>query len=318
LRKAVSKVISRTLQELKRSRAGVGAGGRGGYLARPAPIRGALITPSIVLLVLLNAYPVIYAVMQSLHKGSLITTGPYVGFDNYAKAFGDPNFWAAVRFTLIFTLAGVFGSWACGLGLALLLQKKTPMRAVFKVLLLVPWIVPIVVSTASWQWLLGTPSSPIPLLFQALGLGQPLFLANPGLAALTVCLFKVWVSIPFMMLMSSAALTAVNSAVYEAAKLDGASRWQMFTQITAPLIARPTYVSWVLMTIFCVNDFPTIYLLTGGGPVDSTTSLIVMAYRTAFQDFQVGYGAAIALLMTAALVIVSVALFRQIRKSAVH
>jgi multiple sugar transport system permease protein len=188
----------------------------------------------------------------------------------------------------------------------------------FKVLILVPWIVPIVVSTASWQWLLGTPSSPLPELLRSLGLGQPLFLANPALAACTVCFFKVWVSIPFMMLMSSAALTAVNPTVYEAARLDGASRAQTFIRITAPLIARPTYVSWVLMTIFCVNDFPTIYLLTGGGPVDSTTSLIVMAYRTAFQDFQIGYGAAIALLMTTALVVVAVALFRQIRKSAVH
>jgi multiple sugar transport system permease protein len=296
----------------------VGVGGRGRPLSHPAPVRGALIAPSVVLLILLNGYPVVYAVVQSLHNGSLIATGPYVGFHNYARAFTDPAFWSALRFTVIFTVTGVFGSWLCGLGLALLLQKKTPFRAVFKVLLLVPWIVPIVVSTASWQWLLGTPQSPIPVFLHALGFGQPLFLANPALAAFTVCIFKVWVSIPFMMLMSSAALTAVSPTVYEAARLDGASRTQMFTQITAPLIARPTYVSWVLMTIFCVNDFPTIYLLTGGGPVDSTTSLIVLAYRTAFQDFQIGYGAAIALLMTAALVIVAVGLFRQIRKSAVY
>jgi multiple sugar transport system permease protein len=88
--------------------------------------------------------------------------------------------------------------------------------------------------------------------------------------------------------------------------------------ITLPLIARSTYISWILMTIFCVNDFPTIYLLTGGGPVDATTSLTVLAYRTVFQDFQLGPGVAIAFIMTLALVAVSVVLYRQIRKSSVE
>jgi multiple sugar transport system permease protein len=132
-----------------------------------------------------------------------------------------------------------------------------------------------------------------------------------------VCVFKVWVSFPFMMLMTSAALAGVDDTIYEAARMDGAGRWQQFRMITLPMIARSTYISWILMTIFCVNDFPTIYLLTGGGPVDATTSLVVLAYRTVFQNFQVGPGVAIAYLMTITLVVVSVALYRQIRKAAI-
>ena len=85
-------------------------------------------------------------------------------------------------------------------------------------------------------------------------------------------MFKVWVSFPFMMMMTCAALAAVDHTVYEAAGIDGATRWQQFIHITLPLISRSTYISWILMTIFCVNDFPTIYLLTAGGPVDATTS----------------------------------------------
>jgi len=131
-------------------------------------------------------------------------------------------------------------------------------------------------------------------------------------------IFKVWVSFPFMMMMTSAALASVDTTVYEAANMDGATRFQQFTQITLPLIARSTYISWILMTIFCVNDFPTIYLLTGGGPVDATTSLVVLAYRTVFQDFATGPGIAIAFLMTITLVIISVILYRQIRKSSVE
>ena len=97
--------------------------------------------------------------------------------------------------------------------------------------------------------------------------------------------------------------------------MDGAGAVQQFRFITLPIIARPTYISWILMTIFCVNDFPTIYLLTNGGPVSATTSLVVLAYRTVFQNFQVGIGVAIAFIMTITLVFVSLVLYRQIRKA---
>jgi len=178
--------------------------------------------------------------------------------------------------------------------------------------------VPIVVSSTAWNWLVATPDSLIPSLFRNLGMGTPLFLADPTLASITVMVFKVWVSFPFMMMMISAALASVDTTVYEAASMDGASKWQQFSQITLPLIARSTYISWILMTIFCVNDFPTIYLLTGGGPVDATTSLVVLSYRTVFQNFQVGPGVSIAFMMTVTLILVSVVLYRQIRKAAIQ
>jgi multiple sugar transport system permease protein len=274
-----------------------------------------LVAPSVVMLVLINAYPFVYAAWQSMHNGTLISAGDFVGLSNYTDTLSSPAFWKAVRFTVIFTIVGVFGSWLVGMGLALLLRTRIPASGAFKVLLLLPWVVPIVVSSTSWNWLVATPDSPVPNLAHALGFGTPLFLANPTLAQITVCIFKVWVSFPFMMLMTSAALSSVEDAVYEAASMDGASRWQQFLHITMPMISRSTYISWILMTIFCVNDFPTIFLLTGGGPVDATTSLVVLAYRTVFQNFQVGPGVAIAFIMTITLVFVSVALYRQIRKA---
>jgi len=278
----------------------------------------ALIAPSVVLLLLINAYPLVSAANQSLHNGTLISSGSFVGLDNYRSVLTSPQFWQAAEFTLIFTIVGVFGSWAVGLGLALLLQTDIPGRSLLKVLLLLPWVVPIVVSATSINYLVATPSSPVPSLFHALGLGAPLFLANPGWAKVTVCVYKIWVSFPFMMLMASAALSSVPDTVYEAAQMDGAGAVARFRRITLPMIARPTYISWILMTIFCVNDFPTIYLLTGGGPISATTTLVVLAYRTVFQNFLVGPGVAIAFLMTLALVVVSVVLYRQIRKAAFH
>lgn len=286
---------------------------------RRRPGRGALtmvllVAPSVVLLLLINAYPLVIAATQSVRDGTLIVAGDFVGLTNYTDMLASQRFWKAAWFTVVFTLVGVFGSWLVGLGLALLLRTRIPGRTVFKVLLMLPWVVPIVVSSTAWNWLVATPESPLPALASALGMGEVYFLADPTLAAVTVCIFKVWVSFPFMMLMTSAALASVDPTVYEAAGIDGASRWQQFTQITLPLISRSTYISWILMTIFCVNDFPTIYLLTGGGPVDATTSLVVLAYRTVFQDLQTGPGVAIAFLMTLVLVVVSVVLYRQIRK----
>jgi len=307
---------------LGRARRGVAPGGagrpsRGGSGPRISGRRLTLIAfavPSLILLVLLNLYPIAYAGSQTVHNGTLISDGDFVGFSNIVNVLTDPSFWHAALFTLIFTVVGVFGSWIVGLALALLLRTRIPAGGVFKVLLLLPWVVPVVVSATSWNWLVATPQSPFPMLTNALGWGNVLFLADPTLAQITVCVFKVWISFPFMMMMMSSALASVDTNVYEAARVDGASGRQTFFGITLPLISRSTYISWILMTIFCVNDFPTIFLLTGGGPADATTSLIVQSYRIAFAQYQTGPAAAIALLTTLTLIIVSVVLYRQIRK----
>ena len=274
--------------------------------------------PSVLLLLLLNLYPLVYAAQQSLRNGDLVDAGRFTGLHNYATTLTSAAFWHAAGFTVVFTVVGVFGSWAVGLGLALLLRPGVPARGALKVLLLLPWVVPIVVSATSWNWLLATPQSPLPALAKHLGFGNVLFLANPTLAQITVCVFKVWVSFPFMMLMMASALTSIDANIYEASRVDGASGWQTFRLVTLPLISRTTYISWILMTIFCVNDFPTVFLLTGGGPVNSTQTLVVLAYTTVFQNFQTGPGVAIAFLMTIVLVAVSVTLYRQIRKARIE
>lgn len=275
----------------------------------------AMLLPSLVLLILVNVYPIAVGISQSLHSGSLLDSGEYVGLANFKDVLTDPGFWRAARFTLVFTVVGTFGSWIVGLAFALALRTNIPGRSVFKVLLMLPWVVPIVVSTTSWQWLTATQASPLPSFLRSIGLGEQLFLADPLLAQITVCVYKVWISFPFMMLLIGAALEGVDNNLYEAARMDGSSRLQMFRYITLPMIQRSTYVGWILMAIFCVNDFPTIYLLTGGGPVDSTQTLMVLAYQTVFESFDTGFGVSIALLMTGVLIAVSVFLFRRLREA---
>ena len=321
-------------ERFQQARRGVGPGGRGGGDAptpatgsRRSPLGRAGLTlalfalPSLLLLVLLNLFPVVYAFIQSLQNGTpstLPTEAPFVGAQNYIDVVTSPSFVQSAIFTLIFTISGVFGSWLVGLALSLLLRTRIPGNTVFKVLLLLPWIVPVVVSATSWNWLVATPQSPVPTVLAAVGIPDANFLGDPVLAQVVVCVFKIWISFPFMMMMMSSALASVDTNVYEAAKMDGATGWQAFTGVTLPIISRTTYISWVLMTIFCVNDFPTIFLLTAGGPSTgvsgATTSLIVLAYQTAFQNLQTGPATAIAFMMTAVLVIVSTVLYRQIQK----
>lgn len=274
-----------------------------------------LALPSIILMGLINAYPLGFALVQSLHNGGLLRLGKFIGVANYVNVVTDPAFWSAASFTLLFTVCGVFGSWLVGFGLAVLLKPEFPGRSIFKVLLLLPWIVPIVVTSMSWNWLVATPRSLLPQFAQTIGLGQVMFLADPTMAMVTVCLFKIWISYPFMMMMGAAALESIETSVYEAATLDGATPRQQLRYIVLPMTAKSTYISWILMTMFSVNDFATIYLLTGGGPVNATTSLIVLAYRSVFQDFLPGYGVAISFIMTIVLVALSLLLFRQVRRS---
>jgi len=290
------------------------AGRRRPEWARAFTMAG-LALPSIVLMTVVNAYPVAYAAIQAVHDGDLLNLGNFVGLANFADALTDRLFWWSAAFTAIFSLCGIFGSWAVGFALALLLKPDFPGKNLFKILLLLPWIVPIVVSSMSWNWLTATPDSLLPVLAEDLGFGRVMFLADPTMAMITVCLFKVWISYPFMMMMMAAALEGIEPNIYEAARVDGAGRRQQLRHIVLPMTARSTYIAWILMAMFSVNDFATIFLLTGGGPVNSTTSLIVLAYRSVFQDFRPGYGVAISFLMTAALVTMSVVLLRQIRKA---
>jgi multiple sugar transport system permease protein len=250
-----------------------------------------------------------------VHDGGLLDLGNFIGLRNYASVLSDPVFWASARFTLIFTLCGVFGSWLLGFALALLLRPRFPGRNLFRVLLLMPWIVPIVVSAMGWNWLLATRNSLLPQMIEGLGLGRVMFLADPTMAVITVCVFKVWISYPFMMMLMAGALEAVDRSVVEAARVDGARNFSLLRYIFVPITARTTYISWILMAMFSVNDFTTIFLLTGGGPVNATNSLIVMSYRSVFQDFLPGYGVAIAFIITLALTSMSLILLRQIKKA---
>jgi multiple sugar transport system permease protein len=269
-----------------------------------------LATPSIIVLSLIGLYPIIYAVYQSLRNGSLIASGSYVGGANYRYVLSDSTFWTSARFTLIFTLAAVVGSYLVGLALALTFQAGFPGARIIKPLLLLPWVVPVVVSMTSWGWLIGTGQGLADEFTRAIGLGDVGFLATPTMAVISVSVVKIWESFPFMLLVLGAAMETIDPTLYEAARVDGAGWWASTRRITIPLLRNVSFMTWILMAIFSVNDFPTIWLLTGGGPLGATQSLVVYAYELVFQEFHTGQGIAIAIFATLIAGGMAVGLFR--------
>jgi ABC-type sugar transport system permease subunit len=267
--------------------------------------------PSIMLIVMINLYPFLSGLMYSVQDGSLLKAGDFIGLQNYVKLMTMPDFWHALYFSIVFAIFSVIGSYTIGLGFAILLNKDIIGRGFFRVALLVPWILPSVVSIVGWRWLIGDQSGLFNTVIVALGFKPILFLGTERWAIFSVILIKVWRSFPFMMISLLAGLQTINQELYESAHMDGAGRWQSFWYITLPQLKMITVVCWILMTIWCFNDFDTIWLLTQGGPANATENLIILAYKYTFSKNAVGIGSAISIVSLVILMGLAVLLLKK-------
>ena len=275
-----------------------------------------LLLPSLTLICIIELYPFITGVSYSLHKGTLLGTGAFIGWDNYLRLFASPDFYHSLYFSFIFALFNVVFSYLIGLGLALFLNLDFPGRGFCRVALLIPWIVPAIVSIVSWKWLIADRGGLANIVLGAFGIGPIYFLSDSNWAMVAVIVIKIWRSFPFMMLSLLAALQVIDGTLYEAGKLDGANSWQLFRHITLPHLKNISIVQAILMTIWSINDFETPFLLTQGGPSNATENLILLAYRYTFGRNDVGRGAAVALLTLLILTVLATLIMRQQRRPA--
>jgi multiple sugar transport system permease protein len=279
------------------------------------PLPYLLLLPSLALIFLIELYPFINGVSFSVHKGSLLGTGPFVGLDNYLRLFNSADFYNSLWFSFVFAFCNVVVSYLIGLALALFLNLDFPGRGICRVALLVPWIVPAVVSIVSWKWLIADRGGLVNIILTSVGIGPIYFLSDSGWAMVAVIVIKIWRSFPFMMLSLLAALQVIDRTLYEAGKIDGANRWQLFWYITLPHLKNISIVQAILMIIWSINDFETPYLLTQGGPSNATENLILLSYRFTFGRNDVGRGSAVAILTLVVLMILSTIIMRQQRKA---
>jgi ABC-type sugar transport system permease subunit len=280
------------------------------------PLPYLLLLPSLAIIFIIDFYPFINGVSFSFHKGTLLGSGAFVGLNNYLRLFNSPSFYNSLWFSFIFAFFNVLVSYVLGLALALFLNMDFPGRGFCRVALLVPWIVPAVVSIVSWKWLIADKGGLVNIILGSFGVGPIYFLSDSGWAMVAVIVIKIWRSFPFMMLSLLAALQVIDKSLYEAVKIDGANRWQAFWNITMPHIKNISIIQAILMIIWSINDFETPFLLTQGGPSSATENLILLSYRYTFGRNDVGLGSAVAILTLILLMALSTVMRRQQAKGA--
>lgn len=274
-----------------------------------------LVAPALLLVAVINIYPFMSGLWYSVHGGSIVKIGEFVGVENYGRLLQREEFWNAFWFSLVFGFFGVTGSYLLGLGLALLLNQEFPGRGFLRAAMLLPWIIAPVVSVVSWRWLISDQSAFVNRLLESLGAEPVLFLAEPFWARVVVILLKIWRSYPFMFVSLLAVLQSIPKELVDSALIDGANSWQRFKFVTFPFIRMMSVIMMILMTIWCFNDFETIWLMTQGGPSRSTENLVVLAYKYFFIKNDIGAGAAIAVISLVIMMLLAFLMLRVNRKN---
>src|SRR5260370_36613653 len=279
------------------------------------PLPYLLLLPSAALICTSELYPFITGLSYSVHKGTLLGTGAFIGADNYLRLFASPDFYHSLYLSCVFALFNVVFSYLIGLALALFLNLDFPGRGFCRVALLVPWIVPAIVSIVSWKWLIADRGGLANIILGTFGIGPIYFLSDSAWAMVAVIVIKIWRSFPFMMLSLLAALQVIDRTLYEAARIDGANNWELFWHITMPHLKNISIVQAILMVIWSINDFETPFLLTQGGPSNATENLILLSYRYTFGRNDVGRGSATALLTLVFFTVVATFMMLQQRRN---
>jgi multiple sugar transport system permease protein len=251
-------------------------------------------------------YPAVQVCYLSLTNSDIAGQGAFVGFNNYVELIHDQDFWAAVGQTIYFVLLTVVPNTAMGFFLALLVVRLKRLRLAVLSAFFLPFVLPVSVVTTAALWILDTNFGIINYLFgTSIAWFQDPTWAMPAVGAVTV-----WWTVGFNMLLFIAGLQNISSDVYEAASIDGANTFQQFIRITCPLIWPVTSLVLVLQLIAQFKIFDQVYLLTQGGPYNSTMVVLLYMYREAFQQNRGGYASAVAIVFVVIMLVISAIQFR--------
>ena len=259
-----------------------------------------LLTPAALLLAAIVVYPVATLLWTSLTGVDNANPGAgekFVGFDNYLRAFDDDRFWHSLWQTVVYVAVTVPAALLVGLGLALLANRPFRMKWPVRLGLLLPWALPLVFAGLIFRWFFEYQTGVVNDLLATVGIAPQNWLSDPTLATVAICTAIVWKASSFMALMLLAGLQTIPRSLYEAAEVDGASRWQQFVEITLPMLRPAIFVALIFRTITAIQTFDIPYAMTGGGPGDSTETLAMYIHKTTLDFLDFGYGSALAALM---------------------
>lgn len=265
-----------------------------------------LLTPLILILFLLLAYPIASAIWITLQDKTIGMVGRFIGLGNYRELlFEDPFFWQVVRNGFIFTIGSVLLKLLVGMIMALVLNQPLIGRGLWRGLLLMPWVAPTVVTALSWRWMLDL-TGVLNLVLRDLGLmkGSIPWLAQYGTALFSLILVNTWRGFPFFGITLLAGMQAIPQELYEAAEIDGASVWQRFRYVTVPSLRTVMLVVTILSIIWTFNDFSIVWLLTGGGPGHATDVFATYTYKLGFVTSRLGYGQTVSVILAPVLIVI--------------
>jgi multiple sugar transport system permease protein len=275
-----------------------------------------MMAPPLLFLAALVGYPFCYGILLSLQDRPVAQPGVFVGLKNFATNINDPIFWKVTFNTFFYTAAATLLKMVGGLALAVAMNQQFAMKNLVRALLLLPFIVPTVLSTVAWMWILDPAFSVLNWFLVALGVPKPgpSWLGNPVLAMASIIAINTWRGLPFYGITLLAGLQTVPPELYEAATIDGAGSWQRFRYVTLPLLQPIILIVTLFSVIFTFADFQLVYVLTHGGPQNATQLFATYAFDIAMGAGQLGLGASVALAMFPALALLIVALTIYLRR----
>jgi multiple sugar transport system permease protein len=256
--------------------------------------------PAAGLLLVFLTYPLGLGIWLAFTDTTIGRSGQWIGIENFEYLLEDPIFWSAVFYSVFYTAVATVGKFGLGLWLALLLNNHLPFKSLLRAIILLPWIVPTVLSAIAFWWLYDPQFSIISyLLVDKLGLmdGYIDFLGSAWSARFSLIAANIWRGIPFVAISLLAGLQTISPSLYEAALLDGSTAWQRFRFITFPMLLPILAIVMTFSIIFTFTDFQLVYAITRGGPVNSTHLLATLAFQRGIPGGQLGEGAAIAVSM---------------------
>jgi len=264
----------------------------------------------------LVGYPFFYGILLSMQDRPVAHTGTFIGLRNFVANAHDPIFWRAAINTFVYTIVATLLKMVGGLGLALAMNQHFRMKNLVRALLLLPFIVPTVLSTVAWLWMLDPAFSVVNRMLVAVGWPKPgpSWLGDPTLAMVSIIIINTWRGLPFYGITLLAGLQTVPAELYEAASIDGAGGWERFRYITLPMLRPIILIVTLFSVIFTFADFQLVYVLTHGGPANATQLFATYAFDIAMGAGQLGRGASIALAMLPALALLIVLLTLYLRK----
>lgn len=250
-----------------------------------------LVSPYLAFVCVFVLFPVLFCLFLTFHRWNIIAPMHFIGAGNYTRLFHDRLFWKAIGNTLKFLSLHIPLQLVVSLFLAQLLNQRIRAAAFFRASFFLPVIVSGVVVTILWQQLFGFDSGMINRMLAAIGIPKAGWLVNPELAIYSIAIMATWKNLGLYTLLFLVGLQTVPLAYYEAAKLEGASRWQQFWHITLPMINPTVFLVVILSTIGGFSLFIEPYIMTGGGPLNQTLSAVLYIYKQAFQYYNMGYSA---------------------------